>query len=641
MRMVLSGFQKIRVRIIYFTLLFVMQAGAQDPAPPDTISPALKMVYSIEDDLAKDPLKAPDTSSPRATLRSFLENINRAYRVMMAAQTENLNSSGPFTPASVKYMAGSAEILFERSVYCLDLSQIPEAFRKNVGYMKALQLKEIFDRIDLPAFASVPDADAIQKDEETRKYPRLLKWQVPNTNIIIGKVEDGPREGEYLFTPQTVLRMAEYYSDIKELPYKSSRFISKGFLDFYLTNPGRFLPPKWAQWLPEWSKQMFLTQTIWQWIALIILFLAATFLLKILYRWMFKRTHGESPAGRIWRKSMFTFSLVLVFILLTFIFDWYIKNTGSVLIIIKAVLSPVFWILIATMVFFIARALAENIIESPKIDPEGLQASYLRALFSMLGFVLGAVIFIYGLSRIGVSLLPLLTGVGIGGLAVALAARPTIENIIASFMIFADDPYKVGQRVRVMGQDGIVESIGLRSTRIRLLTGPLTIIPNEKMASSEIENIGRRPYVRRTFSITITYDTPVDKIQRAVTIVKEIMAVPEPTTSTGSDSSKMKGEGEDVKAETPHPNEAINKPGFPPRVYFDELNADSLNILVNYWFHPPDYWAYLEHAHGINLQIMERFRAEGIDFAFPTQTLHLAGDEKRPVVIGPGGGPAE
>jgi len=84
----------------------------------------------------------------------------------------------------------------------------------------------------------------------------------------------------------------------------------------------------------------------------------------------------------------------------------------------------------------------------------------------------------------------------------------------------------------------------------------------------------------------------------------------------------------------PHPNEAINKPDYEPRVYFNDLNADSLNILVLYWYHPPEYWDYLEHANWINMQIMERFNAEGIDFAFPTQTLHMAGDDKRPLTVG-------
>ena len=64
------------------------------------------------------------------------------------------------------------------------------------------------------------------------------------------------------------------------------------------------------------------------------------------------------------------------------------------------------------------------------------------------------------------------------------------------------------------------------------------------------------------------------------------------------------------------------------------MNADSLNIIVIYWYHPPEYWDYLEHAQWINMQIMERFNAEGIDFAFPTQTLHMAGDDKRPLTVG-------
>ena len=619
----------------YYGMLLLVTAFAsklysQPIVSGDSIPETLKMVYSIESDLTRDPLKAPDTSSPRATLRSFLENINRSYRVLMAANRENLESSGPFTPASVKYMAGSAEILFERSVFCLDLNQFPEAFRKGAGYRRALQLKEILDRIDLPAFATIPDAAEIDKEEETKKYPKLFKWQIPNTNIIIGRVEEGPREGEFLFTQQTVARIPEFYADIEELPYKQSKFISKGFLDFYLSNPGKLLPPKWAQWLPEWSKKIFLTQTIWQWFALIAFIVVSIFILKYLYRWLFYGKSDLSPAGRLWRKVSYILAAILLSLAVSLIFDSQIKNTGSVFITLKAVLSPVFWILASALVFYIARGLAENIIASPRIDPAGIQASYIRALNSVIGFALGAAVFVFGLSRIGVSLLPLLTGVGIGGLAIALAARPTIENIIASFMIFADDPYKVGQRVKVMGQDGVVESIGLRSTRIRLLTGPLTTIPNEKMATSEIENIGRRPYIRRTFNVNLTYDTPPEKITRAVDILKEILAVPplssveEHSTNSGSMVSNT------GRVHRSHSNDAINKPDFPPRVYFNELNADSLNLLVNYWYHPPEYWDYLAHAHSINLKIMERFKAEGIDFAFPTQTVHLAGDEKRP-----------
>jgi MscS family membrane protein len=143
------------------------------------------------------------------------------------------------------------------------------------------------------------------------------------------------------------------------------------------------------------------------------------------------------------------------------------------------------------------------------------------------------------------------------------------------------------------------------------------------MTNAEIENIGRRPYIKRVLNVTITYDTPPEKIARAEEILKEILAVPEAADPKTFDSQVA-----------PHPNEAINRPDFLPRVYFNDFNPESLNVLVLYWYHPADYWGYLEHARWINLQIMERFNAEGIDFAFPTQTLYLAGDDKRPLTVG-------
>jgi len=230
----------------------------------------------------------------------------------------------------------------------------------------------------------------------------------------------------------------------------------------------------------------------------------------------------------------------------------------------------------------------------------------------------------------------LITGAGVFGLAIALAAQDSLRNFLGSVMIFVDRPYSVGQRVNVMGHNGTVESIGLRSTKIRLLSGHLTSIPNEKMAATDIENIGRRPYIRRVLNVTITYDTPPEKIKRAQDILRDILAVPESpdTESLGSphDPIDTSVTGNEIK-NLPHPNEAINQPEFPPRVYFNDLNADSLNIVVYYWYHPPEYWDYLEHATWVNGQIIERFNAEGIDFAFPSQTLYHAGDDKRPVTL--------
>jgi MscS family membrane protein len=341
-----------------------------------------------------------------------------------------------------------------------------------------------------------------------------------------------------------------------------------------------------------------------------------------------------SKANRNWRRVFLNVVAIGTLYLIYWFLAYKINLTGSVLLVVTNCLTLAYWYFLATSVLFLSNAIAETVVASPKIDPEGIQASYIRAVFGLFGLIAMALLMLTGLFKVGVSLGPLLAGAGIGGLAVALAARPTFENVISSFMIFLDKPYRVGQRVKVMGQDGTIESIGLRSTKIRLLTGHLTSIPNQQMANAEVENIGRRPYIRRLLNITITYDTPPEKINQAVNILKEILSVPNtPESESTNASGAIEKIAEIESQKDPHPNEAINQPDFPPRVYFNDLNADSLNILVIYWYHPPEYWEYLDHAHWVNVQIMERFNAEGIDFAFPTQTLHLAGDEKRPIEV--------
>ena len=198
----------------------------------------------------------------------------------------------------------------------------------------------------------------------------------------------------------------------------------------------------------------------------------------------------------------------------------------------------------------------------------------------------------------------LLAGLGIGGLAVALAAQDTLKNLFGSFMIMVDKPFRIGDRVVVDSFDGYVEEIGFRSTRLRTFSGHLVSIPNEKMASSNIENIGMRPSVRRHANITITYDTPVEKVERAVSIIKDIL----------KDHEGM------------HPD-------YPPQVFFNEFNDASLNIAVWYWFHPPDFWEAIRFNEKVNFRIMRAFEAEGIEFAFPTTTTYLAQDDRRPLNI--------
>ena len=357
----------------------------------------------------------------------------------------------------------------------------------------------------------------------------------------------------------------------------------------------------------------------------------------VIYR-VIKRMAVRLPAPLdTWLMILGPITIALIVGLVLDFIDNDLNITGDTLTVVLAVGRVIIVATMAGVVFRLFKAGAETIIALPQIRDESIDATLLRLGARIVGFLLGAWVFIAGVHGLGVDVVPLIAGLGVGGLAVALAARPTIENIIGSFMIFADKPYTIGQRIKVMGKDGYVESIGLRSTKIRLLSGHQTSIPNEKMAAAEIENIGRRPYIKRTLNITITYDTSPAMIDRAVEILREILAVPEAADANMSDAIGSEALTDATADETeaqPHPNEAINQPDFPPRVYFNDMKADALNILVLYWHHPPNIWDYLEHAHWINVQIMERFNTEGIDFAFPTQTLHLAGDDKRPLTVG-------
>ncbi len=188
----------------------------------------------------------------------------------------------------------------------------------------------------------------------------------------------------------------------------------------------------------------------------------------------------------------------------------------------------------------------------------------------------------------------ILAGLGVGGLAVALAAQDTIKNFFGSLVIFGDHPFQLGDSVIVDSTDGTVEEVGMRSTRLRTADGHLVTIPNGELANKSIRNVTRRPYIKRVANITVACDTPPEKMERAVAIIKE---------------------------ELSRANEKMH-PDMPPRVHFNEFNAASLNIQVNYWFVPAsDYWTFMEFDQAFNLAILRRFREEGIEFASPAQTL--------------------
>ena len=542
------------------------------------------------------PLEAPDTSSPRATLKSFQSIIRNA--MPMVAKVRQLGFSG-----EVKRELRNLRI---QAIRCIDLSQIPKRLRKNVGPEAVVLLAEILSRIELPPYEAIPDADALENKEVTR-------WRIPRTEITIVRVEEGPRRGEYLFAAETVDRLREFFSRVRHLPYRPGAPIKKlgpagGLYGYYSSSPRGLVPVKLIESLPSWARSVYFGFAVWQWIGTMLTLVMGFLVIVLIYvliRWWTKgREEGSIWGGLI--RLILPLSAAIVVQIVANIIDEHIGKSGLVYDVIESLTWALFLIFVIWFVMAFGRFVANAIIASPRIDPRGIHAGLIKIACSLIALATAVVILFKGLSELGISLIPLFTGLGVGGLAVALAARPTIENLIGGLMILADRPYRVGQRIIVRGNDGIVQQIGLRSTKIRLLRGPQVSIPNEEMAKAEIENVARRQYIRRSSNITIKYDTPPEKVEKAVDIIKEILD---------------DHEGMDPKR--------------PPRVFFTEFNPDSLNISMMYWYHPGKLWKSRAFNQKVNLRIMQEFRKEGIKFAYPTTTTYLAQEEEQPLHFTP------
>lgn len=197
------------------------------------------------------------------------------------------------------------------------------------------------------------------------------------------------------------------------------------------------------------------------------------------------------------------------------------------------------------------------------------------------------------LQNLNVPILPLLTGLSIGGLAFALAAQDTIKNFFGSLMIFVDKPFQIGDWVTSGEIDGTVEEVGFRSTRVRTFRNSVVYVPNGKLADSTIDNHGLRQYRRFYTQIALTYDTPPHLIEIFVEGLRKIVA-----------------EHPDTRKDYYH-------------IYFNDMASFSLNVMFYIFFAVPTWPQELKARHEILLEIMKLAEKLGINFAFPTQTLHM------------------
>lgn len=222
-------------------------------------------------------------------------------------------------------------------------------------------------------------------------------------------------------------------------------------------------------------------------------------------------------------------------------------------------------------------------------DPHSVSTIGLLGLVARC--LLWAGIILLALDNLGIDITAMVAGLGIGGLAIALAAQNILTDLFSSLSIFLDKPFQVGDFIIVGDHLGTVEKIGIKTTRIKSLTGEQIIISNTELLGARIRNFKRMEERRIIFILGVTYQTPHEKLAAIPDMIKKIVDT--------QDGARI------------------------DRVHFKEYGASSLDFEIVYYVMSPEYNVYMDIHHKVNLAIYKQFEDEKIEFAYPTQTLFL------------------
>jgi MscS family membrane protein len=506
------------------------------PAPAPSAAPAAEPTTEPEREPATE-----SEASPRAALRSFLE-LAREGNYAEAAR--HLDARGALE------------------------ARAPEL---------AMRLKAVLDRhlwFDLASVSGEPQGardDGLGPSlEELGRLPAPTPGGAPQPVYMV-RASDGERH--WVFSPGTLARVDAWY---EALPDRHVR-----------------------EWLPEPLLRPGPGELLyWQWLGLLVLVPVAWALGRVfgfatrrLLRRIAARTSAtwdDALLARLTGPLTLGWSLVLVRPLLAPLRLYAPAQARALALADAALLIAVIWAAWGA-VGVLARALREG--EALRTNPSLLSLLEIGERFAqVLVVAVGAVA---ALSTLGYPVASLLAGLGLGGLAFALAAQKTVENLFGSVSLAVDQPFRVGDFVKVEDFVGNVEAIGLRSTRIRTLDRTLVTIPNGRLADMRLESYTARDRMRLACTIGLEYGT------------------------SGAQMREVLAGLERVLREHPKiwPDAVV--------VRFKEFGASSLDIEVMAWFQVPDWGAFQVCRQEVLLGFMEVVEAAGTSFAFPTRTVHL------------------
>lgn len=526
------------------------------------------------------PLKPIDLSSPRATLRTFLESAD-AIGAYMAKE----------------YIQAPSRAKFEHMVrlgattqQCLDLSEVPPAARLKTGRAAVVALYETLSRIRLPPFDEIPDAAQIG----LRDGDGEARWVIPDTEIALVRVKSGPRAGQFLFSPDTVERARGFFERVRALPYVRPVPI-RNVHEIVVVGGGWMVPYGWIEALPDALRAPIAEQSGWKWIGLALMLLLLTLFLWLAYR-VSRSGSAEHPFVQALAQFTMPVAVLAAMPAVAYLALVQINLIGTVGSAIDLATTALLYLAGAWMAWRFAPVVAEAIIASPNIAPESIDAHLIRVTARLLGIVGSVALLALGADRLGIPVYGIVAGLGVGGLAIALAAQPTIENLIGGMNLFADKPVRVGDFCRYGDALGTIEAIGIRSARIRGVDRTLTTIPNAVLAKMPIVNLTRRDRMLIQTVVGLRYETTAEQLRYVLVKLRELL----------------------VGHPRIHPD--------PIRARFVGFGASSLDVEVFAYVATSDWAEFLGIREDILLRIIDIVEQSGTGFAFPSQTLYLGRD---------------
>ena len=543
---------------------------------------------------ARYPLEPMDLSSPRATLNSFMKEGDAIYQ-----KIDELYRSTPSQAAAEQNIEHVKKML-----RTFDLDDIPPAAAYDIGVDGLTYLYEVLSRIELPSQADIPDASAyaeIKNDKEEKTKP--ISWTIPHTEITLIRVAEGKNEGQFLFSSATIMRLGEFYEKTRLLPYRHDiPFKNFSEMRHYLSMETWLISSRTIESFPHWLKHSVYEQAVWKWIVLAILIAVIAVIVLVINRLMQRRLSNYSGICHI--HLIITPLLLLMIPLVLEFANLHLTLTGLVSGSVILVSEATTYFLLAWIVWSGSHVIAEIIISSPKIADKSLNASLLRLVARTIAIILVIIIILYVFKQLGFPMYGMLAGLGVGGIAIALAAQPTIENFIGSLNLFSDKPVRVGDFCRY-GEDptagwqriGTIEAIGIRSTKIRGIDSTITTIPNADFSKMHIINHSRRSRMLLLTVLGLRYETTDDQLRYVITTLRDMLLA--------------------------HPRIIDEE----PRVRFIGFGDFSLNVEIRVDIKTSNRDEYRAIQEDIYFRVMKIVKASGTGFAFPSRTVYHSRDE--------------